>query len=107
MSLTRVNLPLAPVVFYPAKHAPRYPIGYKAPIAFSCACILLTLLFRQLSLRDRRVKDLSDSSAEEFEEEHESSQDQGHDQEKELTTDTKSELEGMPTLYSNETSKRS
>jgi hypothetical protein len=105
MSLTQELLPLAPVVFYPAKHAPKYPIGYKAPIAFSCACILLTLAFRHLSLRDRRGKDLGNSSAEEFEEEHESNPDHENDHEKELGADTKSEVEGMPTLYNNETSK--
>jgi hypothetical protein len=39
------------VLFYPAKHAPVYPIGYKAPIGFSLACIMLTLVFRWLSAR--------------------------------------------------------
>jgi hypothetical protein len=42
------------VVSYPAKHAPLYPIGYKAPIGFSLAWITLTLVFRWLSIRDHR-----------------------------------------------------
>ncbi|KAJ9112857.1 hypothetical protein QFC19_000412 [Naganishia cerealis] len=43
------------IVFYPAKHAPVYPIGYKAAIGFSVACIALTFLFRWLSERNPRV----------------------------------------------------
>ena len=39
------------VVFYPAKYAPKYPIGYKAAIAFALVSIALTLVFRWLSLR--------------------------------------------------------
>jgi hypothetical protein len=39
------------VVFYPAKFAPKYPIGYKAAIAFALVSIALTLVFRWLSMR--------------------------------------------------------
>lgn len=39
------------VVFYPAKYAPLYPIGYKAALGMAIACILFTLGFKWLSLR--------------------------------------------------------
>ncbi|KAJ9117379.1 hypothetical protein QFC24_006473 [Naganishia onofrii] len=52
------------IVFYPAKHAPVYPIGYKAPIGFSIACIALTLVFRWLSARSRRVVPSLESTGE-------------------------------------------
>ncbi|GHJ89178.1 hypothetical protein NliqN6_5580 [Naganishia liquefaciens] len=79
------------IVFYPAKHAPQYPIGYKAPIAFASICILLTFVFRHLSLRDQRNKAFqveSVSSGEEYEE----------DREKEVMGETKSETDALPTL---------
>ena len=78
-------------MFYPAKHAPNYPIGYKAPIAFACACILLTFLFRHLSIQYRKNKSFqveSVSSEEEYEE----------DREKEVIVDMKSETDALPTL---------
>ncbi|KAJ9114058.1 hypothetical protein QFC22_005878 [Naganishia vaughanmartiniae] len=43
------------IVFYPAKHAPEYPIGYKAPIGFSIACIALTFVFRYLSEKSQQA----------------------------------------------------
>lgn len=38
-------------MFYPAKYAPLYPIGYKAALGMAIACILFTLAFKWLSLR--------------------------------------------------------
>jgi hypothetical protein len=86
------------VVFYPAKHAPVYPIGYKAPIGFSLACIALTLVFRWLSVREYRSKVVQ------AEDESISGEEYAVEQEKAIDVDSKSE--SVPTL-DNVGSKRS
>ncbi|KAJ9091483.1 hypothetical protein QFC20_007623 [Naganishia adeliensis] len=90
------------IVFYPAKHAPIYPIGYKAPIGFSLACIALTLLFRWLSIRDHRNKVVQS------EDESMSGEEYGVGQEeKAMDVDSKSATAGLPELGNVEASKRS
>jgi hypothetical protein len=89
-------------VFYPAKHAPIYPIGYKAPIGFSLACIALTLVFRWLSIRDHRNKVVQS------EDESMSGEEYGVGQEeKAMDVDSKSETAVLPELGNVEVTKRS
>jgi hypothetical protein len=95
--------PSLAVVFYPAKHAPVYPIGYKAPIGFSLACITLTLVFRWLSIRDHQRNKIVHS-----EDESVSGEEYGVGQdEKAMDVDSKGETADVPELGNVEASKRS
>lgn len=82
------------VVFYPAKYAPLYPIGYKAAVGMAIACMLFTLAFKWLSLRRPTVQ-ASAPSMDAFE-----SEDGRIDQEdREKTGDTsKDEMPIVPVL---------